>query len=451
MMYGVHAQISNTAHGHRGPFTRSLLNVPADGSAIALRSLDDIVREFELDLLVDEKLAQASHIYNKSQDAEHAMRYCVMELEEKMMLVEQQIQSNTSRLPALRAAAPAADGAPAADTKPDPQQQAAIAQDPNFTLKMQLIDLRMQVRRTQADHERSIADQLQKLNAPNAATFRAYVEQAVENTSFSVLTSINQSVGSDNFVTLTQIARSHGYDSQGRAFDQVAALIAALHANSRRVDLLFVYRLHTGRMSVTKAMSLSVKEMLEIRRRERNDQDCYPLPLVAFQLMEMIEALDDVVFSHIKSKYSSLSVGQVTKQTILAAQDEILKIDSTKASTQATPTPAAARSARPPATAAAVNSGNPHSNQGGKSNFGQSHGQLHQPGGGKQPYKQGAGRYAPRTGDHSHGGDRRSQPSHSHPRFDESTRPFKSDAHLSIEDADDEGQTMPRTPAPGNA
>jgi hypothetical protein len=93
-MCGVHAQINSIAHGHRGPFTRSLLNVPADGSVIALRSLDDIVREFELGRLVDEKLAQASHIYNKFQDAEHAMRYYVVELEEKMALVEQQIQSN---------------------------------------------------------------------------------------------------------------------------------------------------------------------------------------------------------------------------------------------------------------------------------------------------------------------------------------------------------------------
>jgi hypothetical protein len=75
-----------------------------------------------------------------------------------------------------------------------------------------------------------------------------------------------------------------------------------LRANSRRVDLLFVYTVHTQRMTNTKAKGLSVKEMLDTRRRERNDQDCYPLPLVAFQLMEIIEPLDEAVFGHIKSQ-----------------------------------------------------------------------------------------------------------------------------------------------------
>jgi hypothetical protein len=153
-----------------------------------------------------------------------------------------------------------------------------------------------------------------------------------------------------------------------------------------------------------------VKELLHIRRQERDEQDRYPLSLVAFQLMELIYPLDEAVFGHLKSKYSSLSVEQVTKQTILTAHDEILKIESTKTDALVTSTPPAARAARPrerpPASSAAVTRANPHSKQGGKSNFGQSNGQSNQSVGGKQPYKPGAGRYAPRTGDLHHGGDR---------------------------------------------
>jgi hypothetical protein len=118
---------------------------------------------------------------------------------------------------------------------------------------------------------------------------------------------------------------------------------------------------------------------------------------------------------------------------------------------------------RPPASSAAVTWANPHSNQGGKSNFGQSNGQSNQSGGGKQPYKPGTGRYAPRTGDHNHGGDRRSQPSRS--RSDEPTCSSKSDAHLWVEDSGDEELLLahhyklcacrldpePHAPAPGNA
>jgi hypothetical protein len=201
---------------------------------------------------------------------------------------------------------------------------------------------------------------------------------------------------------------------------------------------------------------MRVKEFIDTRRRERNEQDRYPLPPFTFQLMELIAPLDEATFGHLKYKYSSLSVDQVTKQTILAAQDEILKIDSTKKDARVTYMPPVARAARgardrPPASSAAVTRTDCHSNQGGKSNFGQSHGQSNQSRGGKQPYKASAGRYAPRTGDHHHGGDRRSQPSRS--RSDEPTRPSKSDAHLVVDDSDDEEQALPdpKTSTKGNA
>jgi hypothetical protein len=181
-----------------------------------------------------------------------------------------------------------------------------------------------------------------------------------------------------------------------------------MRANSGRVDLLCMYNVHAKRL--TNLQGISVKEFLDIRRRERNEQDRYPLSLVAFQLMELIYQLDEAILGHLKSKYLSLSVEQVTKQTILAAHDEILKIDTTKTDARVTSMPPAARAARPrerpPASSAAVTRANPHSNQGGKSNFGQSNGQSQsgRSGGGKQPYKPGTGRYAPRTGDHHHGG-----------------------------------------------
>jgi hypothetical protein len=131
------------------------------------------------------------------------------------------MQSNTSRLAASLAAraAPAADGAPAEDIKFDPWQQSAIIshQDQNLTLEMQSIETGVQIRRAEADHDRAIADHLQKLNT-HAATFDEYVEHAPENTCFSVL----------SICMLTQIARSHGYDSQSSAFNQLSTLLDSM-------------------------------------------------------------------------------------------------------------------------------------------------------------------------------------------------------------------------------
>jgi hypothetical protein len=165
---------------------------------------------------------------------------------------------------------------------------------------MHSIETGLQIRRAKADHDRAIADQLLKLNT-HAATFCKYVEHATENTCFSVLSIIGQSVGPDNFDTLTQIARSHGYDSQSSAFNQLSALLDSMRANSSRVDLLYVYNVHAKRL--TNLQGISVKELLDIRRRERNEQDRYPLSLVAFQLMELIYPLDEAIFGHLKSKY----------------------------------------------------------------------------------------------------------------------------------------------------
>jgi hypothetical protein len=108
----VSVKISTKAHTNRAPFTRSVLFVPADGGEITLRPYSVILREFTHGRIVDDKLAQAAHIYDKFQDAEDAMHDTVRELERKMELMRQQMQLNTSRLAASRAA-PAADGAPA--------------------------------------------------------------------------------------------------------------------------------------------------------------------------------------------------------------------------------------------------------------------------------------------------------------------------------------------------
>jgi hypothetical protein len=90
----------------------------------------------------------------------------------------------------------------------DPQRQSAIFpyQDPNLALEMQSIETGLQIRRAKADHDLAITDQPQKLNT-HSATLDEYVEHAAENTCFSVLSIISQSVGPDNFDTLTQIAR----------------------------------------------------------------------------------------------------------------------------------------------------------------------------------------------------------------------------------------------------
>jgi hypothetical protein len=113
---------------------------------------------------------------------------------------------------------------------------------------MQSIETGLQIRRAKSDHDRAIADQLQKLNT-HAATLDEYVEHAAENTCFSVLSIISQSVRPDNFDKLTQIARSHGYDSQSSAFNQLSALLDSMRANSRRVDLLYVYNVHGSTLS----------------------------------------------------------------------------------------------------------------------------------------------------------------------------------------------------------
>jgi hypothetical protein len=65
MLHQVSAQINNMAHNNRAPFTRSTLFVPADGGEITLRSSSAIFREFTSGRLVDDKLAQASLIYDK--------------------------------------------------------------------------------------------------------------------------------------------------------------------------------------------------------------------------------------------------------------------------------------------------------------------------------------------------------------------------------------------------
>jgi hypothetical protein len=133
-------EISTKAHTNCTPFTRSVLFVPADGGEITLRPFSVILWEFTYGRIVDCRLAQAAHIYDKFQDAEDAMHDTVRELERKMELMRRQMQSNTSRLAATRAA-PAADGAPAEDIKFDPQQQSAIIsfQDLNLALEMQSI------------------------------------------------------------------------------------------------------------------------------------------------------------------------------------------------------------------------------------------------------------------------------------------------------------------------
>jgi hypothetical protein len=75
------------------------------------------------------------------------------------------------------------------------------------------------------------------------------VEHAAENTCFSVLSIISQSVWPDNFDTLTQIARSHGYDSQSSAFNLLSALLDSMCANTSRVDLLYVYNVHAKQLT----------------------------------------------------------------------------------------------------------------------------------------------------------------------------------------------------------
>jgi hypothetical protein len=435
----------------REPFTRSMFCVPTDGGEITLCSHHDVFRAFSHGLLADEKLTQADIIYSKFQDAEADTLDTCQELERKKGIIQRQMQPNASRLAVITArAAPAADDAPSEDIKVDPQEQSAtiLPQDPtNLALQMQMIDMGLQIKRIKVEHDRAVSDDIQKLNT-HATTFAKYVEHAVENTCFSVLSTPSQSVKPNNFDTLTQIARSHGYDSQSSAYDQLSTLLDSLHANSRRVDLLFVYTSHAERQ--TSFSGMRVEEFVDIRRRERNDQDRYPLPPYAFQLMELIAPLDEATFGHLKYKYSSLSVDQVTKQTIIAAQDEILKIDSTKKDAWVTYTPPVARAARvardrPGASSAAVTQTDSHSNKGGKSNF---ESQTSQ-GGAKQPYKASAGRYAPRTGDHHHGGIRRSQPPRS--RSDELTRPSMSNAHLGVDDSGDEEQALPdpKTPAKG--
>jgi hypothetical protein len=102
-----------------------LLYVPADGGEITLRPYPVILCKFTHGRIVDDKVVQAAHIYHKFQDAEDAMHDTVRLLEHKMGLMQRQMQLNTSRLAASRAA-PAADGAPAEDIKFEPQQQSAI-------------------------------------------------------------------------------------------------------------------------------------------------------------------------------------------------------------------------------------------------------------------------------------------------------------------------------------
>jgi hypothetical protein len=67
----VSIEISTKAHTNGAPFTRSVLFVLADGGEITLRPYSVILREFTHGCIVDDKLAQAAHIYNKFQDARH--------------------------------------------------------------------------------------------------------------------------------------------------------------------------------------------------------------------------------------------------------------------------------------------------------------------------------------------------------------------------------------------
>jgi hypothetical protein len=176
--------------------------------------------------------------------------------------------------------------------------------------------------KVQAEHRRSVADQL-RTHGTNAKTFSEYVEQAVENTCSTDVNLIGQAVGSESFIILTQIALSHGYDSYGSSYSQLETLLDSMRAYSRRVDLSFSYGVHSERQ--TTFQNITVQEFLDIRRRERNAQDRYPLPLVGWQLMELIPVLDDS-YGHIKHKFSSLKPEEVNSRTILDAEYEILKL-----------------------------------------------------------------------------------------------------------------------------
>jgi hypothetical protein len=110
----VSMEISTKVHTNRAPFTRSVLFVPADGGEITHRPYSVILREFTHGRTVDDKLAQAAHIYDKFQDAEDEMHDTVRELERKMGLMKLQMQSNTNR----QAASLAARGAPAPTVRP---------------------------------------------------------------------------------------------------------------------------------------------------------------------------------------------------------------------------------------------------------------------------------------------------------------------------------------------
>jgi len=308
----------------------------------------------------------------------------------------------------------------------------------NYQYKNSLIDLQMQKLKIMTDYQRLVSGFAKDIGstAPDTLT---YLEQAVENSSVTVLSTITQLVGMDNFLSLTASALAHGYDSCASSFDQLKALLNSMRLNSLRVDVAYVYNVHHGRTSPFS--NWSIEDVLEHRREERIEQSRYPLSLFGFQLMELIKILDTSMFAPIIIKYSSMLPGQVTESTILAAEDEIRKATSGLKDVRVTyDQPTRSRHApttrRVPIPAAAIHQG-PTST--GESNFGQSSG-------GKHPYQPSAGRYAQRS--QQHGPPHRSQQPHRLPqphrpqqRSDESSRSTRPATYVRFEDTEPGGDS----------
>jgi hypothetical protein len=73
-----------------------------------------------------------------------------------------------------------------------------LPQDQNFSLKLQVIEVELQIAKAQDAYERIFSDHIQK-NFKTAKTFPKYVTHAVENTRVTVLAMLSQTLGLSNF------------------------------------------------------------------------------------------------------------------------------------------------------------------------------------------------------------------------------------------------------------